>query len=266
MKKLKWFFVCGMLSAFVFTSQAANGGSVTRRGSDVLHYLIRNTISPTDYGPYTTGSMRLQVNEQGQSRKESLLLTVAGLEPNASPTLTAVLGDDPDVVTVLHLTTDQRGRVRASYMSKVPAPARQPRGTEPMPDLLSPATDIRGICIENTSLQLVGFRWIRDTAAFQYIVKRNLTPADPGGTAAGSINLVANQRRVNFRLLAGGLTPATDYSLAMNSTVVATATADENGRLQIRGWPATAPVVLDVRSLALLDAGGSPVLSTTLPR
>jgi hypothetical protein len=67
-------------------------------------------------------------------------------------------------------------------------------------------------------------------------------------------------------LLAAGLTPATDYSLALNSTVVATATADENGRLQIKGWPATAPVVLDVRSLALLDAGGSPVLGTTLPR
>jgi hypothetical protein len=117
--------------------------------------------------------------------------------------------------------------------------------------------------MEDTSGQLIATASVHEAYSFQYIVRRNLTPT---GTATGSMNLVANQRRVGFSLLAGGLEPNADYTLVLNSTVVGTVTANDAGRILIRGWPANAPQVLEVRTLSLVDAGGSPVLSTALPR
>jgi hypothetical protein len=84
--------------------------------------------------------------------------------------------------------------------------------------------------------------------------------------AAGSISLIANAHHVNFRLRAGGLAPTNDYHLALNSNVVSTVQANDAGELQIREWPPTAPPVLDLRLLQVLDAGSNAVLSTTLPR
>jgi hypothetical protein len=97
-------------------------------------------------------------------------------------------------------------------------------------------------------------------------LKRNLTPEDTNGTAAGSISLIANQNRVHLRLLAGGLNPTNDYHLALNSMVVGTFTTSADGRVEIREWPAQAPAILDLRSLAVLDVNSNVVLSTTLPR
>jgi hypothetical protein len=71
---------------------------------------------------------------------------------------------------------------------------------------------------------------------------------------------------VSFRLLAGGLHATSDYHLALNSSVVVTATANNNGRLEIKGWPTNAPAVLDLRSLSLLDSSSNVVLKTSLPR
>jgi len=135
-----------------------------------------------------------------------------------------------------------------------------------LPDALDPLTDVRAIGVENASTQTVASAWIADASHFQYLVKRNLTPEDTNGTAAGSISLIANPRHVNFRLLAGGLTATNDYYLTINSNVVNTVASDPNGRLRITTWPSNAPAILELRSLSLLDSGSNAVLSTTLPR
>ena len=111
----------------------------------------------------------------------------------------------------------------------------------------------------------MAYTWIADAEKFQYTVKRNLTP-DAENEAAGSLSLIANPNHVRFRLLAGGLTAGSHYHLALNSNVVSSATADVNGRLELRDWPTNAPAVLDLRWLALLDAGSNSVLSTALPK
>ena len=82
----------------------------------------------------------------------------------------------------------------------------------------------------------------------------------------GSISLIANHRRVHFRLLAGGLGATNDYHLALNSNIVSTIRADADGRVAIRDWSTNAPAILDVRSLSLLDGSSNVVLSTTFPR
>ena len=126
-------------------------------------------------------------------------------------------------------------------------------------------TDVRFIGVENASTQLVAYAWIADAPQFAYLVKRNLTPNDTNG-AAGSISLIANQRRVNFRLLAGGLTPTAGYYLALNSNIMTTVLSDVNGRLDLKTWPTNGGPILELRSLSVQDAVSNIVLSTTLPR
>jgi len=252
---------------FVFSTTAEGAGSVTRRGPDSLHYLVRNNVGPMEFGPQTVnGTFQFHFDERGEKIRETLTLSVSGLETNATVSLTAGIGDDPaNVVTAAHLPTDRKGRLRATFVTKVPAPARASR-TPPVPELMSPLTDVGAICVEDSTGQLVANAGVQDAYKFQYIVKRNLVPADPGGTAAGSFSLTASQRRASFTLVAGGLTPNTDYVLALNAVPVGVVTSNEDGYLRIRGWPADAPPVLTLRSLALTDSGGTVVLSTTLPR
>lgn len=255
------------LGCLVFTNAAAGAGSVTRRGPDSLHYLVRNNVGPTEFGPPTVkGYFQFHFVERGETIRETMVLRVSGLETNATNSLTAGIGDDPaNVVTAAHLPTDKKGRLYATFVTKVPAPARASR-TPPVPELMSPLTGVGAICIEDSTAQLIASAGVQDAYKYQLIVKRNLTPADVGGTAAGSINLVASQRRASLTLVAGGLSPDTDYTLELNAVPVGIATSDEDGYLRIRGWSADAPPVLALRSLALRAPGGGLVLSTTLPR
>jgi hypothetical protein len=251
-----------LLAAFALTSNAANG-SVTQRGPDQLQLDARCQIDPTDVGPETGGMMRLQVRDNGKVRRESLQIQASGLETNSEVGLTAAVGSDSNVNTILTTEADKRGNVNLSYQSKDPSPARTPRGQEPVPGALSPLTNVRAICLENAEMQVVGFAWVVNSQAYRYMVRRNLTSVD--GTAEGSMRLIANQQRVNFTLLAGGLNPASDYSLVVNGTPVHTETADANGQLRIRNWPTNAVPPLQVRTLEVSANGGGPVLTTTLP-
>jgi hypothetical protein len=238
---------------------------VTRHGTSVLHYMARTDFSTTETGSNVVGALRLQFNEQGHSQKQSLTLVFAGLETNASYDLTAVVGDDTNVVVVSPLAADARGRLRVAYRANgLSLPGHGWKS--PLPPTLDPLTGLQALGLDNAATQTVALVWIANAPRFQYLVKRNLTPEDTNGTAAGSISLIANPRHVNFRLLAGGLNPTNDYHLALNSNVVSSVQASETGRLQLREWPSNAPPVLELRQLQLLDASSNVVLSTTLPR
>ena len=265
MKTFHSLFLAAVFSGgLVLASQAASG-SVTQRGPSQLQLDARSQIDPSEAAPDTKGTMRLQFRDNGKVTKQTLQIQASGLEPNAQVGLTAAIDVDSNVSTIMSVPTDGNGNVNLSFQSKEPTGARTPRGQEPVPDSLSTLTSVRAICIENTGGQVVGFAWVVNATTYKYIVRRNLTPADDGGTAAGSIKLIANQQRVNFTLLAGGLTPDAEYSLVLNGTAATTATADGDGRLRIRGWPTSAPGPLEVRTLALVDGGGATVLSTALP-
>jgi hypothetical protein len=263
MKNNNWLFMSGigaMVAMLVYTAQA--GGPVTRRGTGVMHYMTQNTLVATEAGSNVVGWLRLQQNEQGHSSKQSLRLRVKGLETNAGYNLIAVVGDDTNAVPVASLTTDRHGRSQVSYMSL----GQGHGGKNPLPNELNPLTNVRSIGVENASTQTVAYAWIADAEKFQYIVKRNLTPEDTNGAAAGSVSLIANHRHVNFRLLAGGLAATNDYHLALNSNIVSTVQTGDDGRLQIKDWPANAPAVLELHSLSLLDGSSNVVLHTQLPR
>lgn len=239
----------------------AQNGPVVRRGTDILHYSTRNDLLTTSSESNLVGSIRMQQNEQGHSSKQTLQINASGLASNAPYRLIAVVEGNTNTIAVHEFVTDSKGRGRILFRSR----GQGNGGKNPVPEEFSPLTNLRSLGIENSATQTVAYTWIADADKFQFTVKRNLTP-DDGSEAQGSVSLIANPNNVRLRLLAGGLTAGSDYHLALNSNIVSTATADANGRLELRDWPANAPGVLDLRWLALLDGGSNSVLHTALPK
>ena len=240
------------------TPEAPAAQPVTRRGTSVMHYMTRNELKAPDGSGPVLGTVRLQSNEQGHSAKEMLDIRLTGLESNSAFRLIAVMGDDTNAFVVGEFLTDSDGRAKLSFKSK--------GGKSPVPDSISPLTDLRALGIENAATQTVAHTRIADSGNFQYLVKRNLTPEDTNGTAAGSISLSANHNQVRFRLLAGGLVANDSYHLALNDESKLVVSADADGRLEIQTWPVDAPPVLELRSLAIWGASSNVVLRTSLPR
>lgn len=263
MKNKTLLMACGAVAvSTLLPAEIRADKPVTRRGTAVMHYMTRNDLHSTNDPSSVVGSVRLQANEQGHASKQTLDVRLQGLEPEAAFSLLAIMGDDTNAFIVTSFFASDAGRARLSYKSK----SQGRGGRNPLPESLQPLTDLRALGVDNADTQTVAYAWIAEAAKFQYLIKRNLTPEDTNDPAAGSISLIANHNRVKFRLLAGGLGVTNDYHLALNSEVRMTVQSDETGRLEIHDWPADAPDVLDLRSLALWDAGSNVVLRTSLPR
>ncbi len=237
------------------TNEPPSGAVVSK----VLHYLNRPALTPLA-GSTVSGTVRLQLNEQGNSSLQKVDLNAAGLQANASYFLVVVRGDDPTTNSIGTVASDTHGRVKVSF--------EKGNGSgDNLPAELDPVTDIHGIGLAETAdTQAIVWSIVNTSSSFQYLVERNLAQQDTNASPVGSISLEANANSVNFRLLAGGLSANTIYYLALNGSVVANATSDSEGALEITTWPAGAPAVLDLRALSLLDGSDNVLLSTTLPK
>jgi hypothetical protein len=264
MKNLSQLFTGAALLLACLPS-SLEGASMTRRGPDTIQYVVRNNVAPTEFGPETlSGTFEVQYTQRGDVVRERVVLQVAGLETNATVSLTAGIGDDPaNVVTAAFLDTDSRGRVRKTFVSTQPPPRRASR-LPAVPELMSPTINVGAICIEDSTGKLIANAGVQDAYRYQYVVRRNLTQENPEGTAEGSMTLTANQRKTKLTLQAGGLEPSTEYTLVMNGTAVGVVTSNDRGIIKIRDWPAEAPPVLTLRTLSL-DGPDGPVLTSTFP-
>ena len=95
----------------------------------------------------------------------------------------------------------------------------------------------------------------------EYVLKRDLS----AGSIEASLQIKGKANKAKVRLEASGLSPNTEYSLALNGTVAQTGTTDENGKLKISSELDNPLDILALQSVALLDGLGNVVVSTTLP-
>lgn len=242
----------------------ARGAGVTNAAPPVFHLITRQNVITTDLASNVLGSVRVEFNSSGLGAAlQKLDLPVTNLAARTVYSLLAVLGDDTNVIEAATFTTDKKGKARVSYLD--PQKSLVLDTNKVLPAALNPLTAVRGIGVGQLG-QILAFAWLDGTAQYQYQIKRNLTPVDPFGTAAGSINLKAAPTGANFKLMAGGLTPGSIYRLVLNTNILTTVTSDLKGRVTMIGWPVGAPTLPDLRWMELLDIGSNSVLTTTFPQ
>lgn len=225
----------------------------------VLHYMTRTPLA-VEEGSSVSGELRLQFNEQKKSSLAKFDLDARGLLPKKEYTLVAIT--DTETNAAASLTSDKQGRLDVSYMQKGHG---GDHGKKAFPAELGSATDLRAVALLDGSTT-VAWAWVNTPPKYQYLAKRNLTPADTNSGAVGALRLKANAEELKFAVGAAGLVPGATYHLALNSTLVASLLADADGRVGFVGWPASAPSVLDLRAVAVLDGSSNVVLSTVLPK
>lgn len=246
----------------LFLGQTTFGG---KGGTSILHWMLRAAFVNTDVDTDAVGSVDAKLNQQGHADNQRLTINVGNLDSNATYTLSAFLGDDTNLTEVATFDTDANGSAVITY-SHVGSSHGDGHGPgTPLPDVLKPISNIRGLVIDNSSTQDVLRADLTAPRKLQYLVKRAMANdgVEPG--AAAALRIHASQSFVQFRLNASGLTASQTYFLAINNDIASNLSSDAGGNLKINGLPAGAPRALDIHELAILNSASNSVLSTTLP-
>ena len=262
MKTWKVLIATAMIAASLGLHIALAKGS-HKGGTSVLHWMERCTMISSGEESNAAGSIIAKRNQQGNADNQRLTISLSHLESDAMYQLLATIGTNTYPVVAADLSTDAKGHILIKYVRKNTGKGNA--GGVALPDVLNPISDIRSLEIVNSSTQTVLSADLTSPDRFQYLVKSWLTNdgVEPNATAA--LRIHATQRKDKFRLLASGLTPSASYFLAVNDVVETNVISDASGSLQFKELPAGSPDILDIQSLAILNASSNSVLSTTLP-
>ncbi|HSU52706.1 MAG TPA: hypothetical protein VLT36_01455 [Candidatus Dormibacteraeota bacterium] len=228
-------------------------------GSGTLHFSAQTKMANQGVLPKASGKVKVQLEENRNSTRQMIDITLNHLDSNAAYSLGA--GTDTNVADVLDFTSDAHGNASIHFQDNGNTTASTHAGhiRGPIPDGINPVTGIGQLGVFDTNGAPVLVADLSAPDKWNYLVKRDISS---DGTKA-SLSITANQQRSRVQVKASGLTAGSDYSLALDGNVVQTATADKKGRVTITAdQPAN---VLGLSSVALLDSDGNTVASTTLP-
>jgi hypothetical protein len=232
-----------------------------KRGTDILHYFVRKAMSNEGVVSDAAGYIYARQNKQGNANNQNLDVTVKGLAINTTYQLWALLDAGTTFTNVAEFSTDAKGRAALRYR-QLGNGKSVGHGKLPLPDLLDPVSLVRELRIcSSVSTQAVLNADLTAPDKLQYLIKRDLST---DGVAA-TLRIKSNLKKTQFKLPASGLSPANDYRLVLNGSVVETYPADSKGRLVIDSPLEIPAEILDLRSVALWDSASIVVLSTTLP-
>ncbi len=227
------------------------------QGTDTLHFTVRKAMHNQGVEAGASALVNASLATQGNGNKEMLSVGAKGLQANGAYQLWALRGDDANMILVTDLTADKRGRVSLRYQNTGGG-----HGLQELPAPLDPVTGIRALTIANGHSNAVLTADLTAPDSLAYLVKRNLSGANG---VSGNLAINASSHKTQFNLMATGLTPSTDYLLALNGSVVQTNSTDAKGHLQIKSLMETPSDILAVHSVQLWDSASNAVLSVTLP-
>jgi len=238
------------------TAVAENTPKPHKPKKDILHFFAQEKMTDQGVISNATGRVTIHVNSVSKGKPQDLRVEVRNLEANAGYQLQALVGDDTNLTVVVEFTTDGEGKAKLEFRDKAAGKA----GKQPVPAALNPLTNIRELVVaDGTNAVLVADLTAPDK--FNYFVKRDLST---NGVVA-SLQIESHVHKAKLRLAASGLDAGSEYSLALNGSIVTTGTADEKGRLKV-GWELLNPVdILSLQSVVLLNAGGETIATTTFP-
>lgn len=230
-------------------------------GPDLLHYTVRENFVGTDVSSNATARVDFQSKTKGESERQSFDLRTRRLAPDTTYTLAAAPKGSEEFFEAAQFTTDRRGNARLRFRNN----SNGNNGNlEPVPDALLPLTTLGHLAILDGESAAVMDADLTTPDRLSYIVKRTL---EGGNGEAGLLTIRGTHKRTSFNLRAVNLAPSSDYSLAINDTVVQTYQSDARGRLRINSLTEPVESPLDIQKVQLLDAanGDAVVLETELP-
>jgi hypothetical protein len=246
-----------MLGAFRFVI-AKNGG-----GTSILHFMARASMTATESDSDATCEVRIKRNQQGNADNQRLEISAAKLEASSSYQIWAYVAGAIEPQYVADVATDSNGVVSVKYSAKGQGKGKGPG--QSLPAGLNPVSDILALQIANASTQAVLTVDVTNPSFLQYLIKRSLSNDAVELGAEGWMRIKATHDFVQLRVRAKGLTPSATYFLAVNDIIADSYVSDANGQLDINGFPAGVPAVLDIAGVAILNYSSNSVLSAQLP-
>jgi hypothetical protein len=240
-----------------------------KRGTDILHFFVRKTMSNPGVIPEATGRIDAKQVRQGKANNQKFDIDVQHLAANTTYHLSALIGDSSNLTDVAEFSTDDEGAAKLRYRRMGPnGNSGLGHGKSAMPAALNPISSVRELFVidtNETNAQTVLSADLTAPDKLQYLVKRSLTNDGVETNAAAMLRIKSTIASTQFRLLATGLQPAANYSLVINGNLDETKAADANGKLSFTTLLVNPTDILDLRSLAVWNSESNSVFSTQLP-
>lgn len=248
-----------VLALTVMHPQAANGGPKPKQPKDILHLHLKKEMTNTGVIAGASGQVDIHVDLDNKNKnKQDVHIKLTGLETNTTYQVAALLKDDTNLTQVTEFTTKEDGNASLHFKDDGKAAGKE---KHPLPAALNPVGNIHEVQVLNGSGAVVLSADVTSPYKFVYLVERDLSAE----TNKVSLHIHVNQQKGKLDLHASGLSPANDYSLALNGAVVKTQTSDAKGKVKFKQELASPVEILNLGSVALLDSTGGIVVSTTLP-
>src|SRR5689334_11226336 len=116
------------------------------QGTDILHLMVRKTMSNEGVDLNATGDVDAKLTQQGNSSNQKLDIRVGGLNTNDTYQLLAKVEDDTNFVQILNFSSDGNGAASLRYQKKGNGNGNgngNGHGKSPLPGGLDPLSDIR---------------------------------------------------------------------------------------------------------------------------
>lgn len=254
--------VCALTTSLI-ASQPPKPPGLGNKGTDILHWAVRESMTNEDTNSNATAKLDLKQNQQGKADNQRFNLKVAGLETNTTYQIWAAIEDDTNFVLVSDFTTDTSGNSNVRLMKTGNSKGKGlAKGHQDLPPTVDPISHIREIAIGNVLTQAVFTANLTSPDKLQYLVKRRLENQD--GVVA-DLRIKATERKLSFKLTTWGLSGTNQFFLALNNTIVSSGDSSPDGALSFTSIPVNPADILMVREVAILNSASNTVIHTHLP-
>jgi hypothetical protein len=231
-----------------------------RFAPDILRYNLRSTaltnnILDPDAAGFITGNVRAKGNVENQLLK----VTLTQLDANASYTLVAFTSNSITPTVMTNFVTSSNGSFAVIYWKRTHG--KHPG--QPLPVTLDPVSNLREFQVVNSTNAIVLEAMVVNTNRISYSTRRNMENTGFVTNAVGSLSVSGYRNWTHLRLISSGLTPITQYLVAINGTIASTNTSDYRGRMTLKKLPLGSPNFIDIQEVALADLAGNIILITT---
>ena len=218
-------------------------------------YSFRAAMTNVGLDADALGTVSGHLTRRGATDSQRLRIAASKLDADSTYHVVAVTGDNVAATAAVDFVTNRRGGSTITYVKN--------NGRHPLPAVLDPISNVRELDILNAGSSAVLRADLLDPDAFSYAVRREMENTGFMAGADGVLKLSGTPRLTRASVAATGLTPLASYKLLVNGVSVTNKTSDSRGKLTIAGPKTGLPLVLDITTVALADAGDNIILITT---